>query len=298
MPGPYRPYRFKKFRRADLLARGIANRSRLRRYFTKWKLRNKLAKYTMPRMISKAIDYKLYPGLGKTLKVSKGQSTSVFPQRVEVILNYFDNERMVPTNTTQYQEFVLSMNSLFDPDEQTGGHQPRGFDQWKTYYGNYLVKECKYVVEIYAPYVTSMANNLMAGVDVGTTFSDLSYNSVNDFMEQAKTQYHKYKHITAQGVNSSQTGIMDRACFMGTVNIERLVRKFGPVNRSTSTVFKYPEDFAAAISADPTANLQLTVAVGSLLDTGSAVLNMPNVYVNYRLSYKVEFFNLLEPAQS
>lgn len=39
--------------------------------------------------------------------------------------------------------YVLSGNSLFDPDVSGTGHQPMGFDQWTAFYAQYLVMGCK-----------------------------------------------------------------------------------------------------------------------------------------------------------
>jgi len=38
-------------------------------------------------------------------------------------------------------------NSLFDPDLTGTGHQPYGFDQWKTYYGTYMVTSSRISLE-------------------------------------------------------------------------------------------------------------------------------------------------------
>lgn len=41
---------------------------------------------------------------------------------------------------------VIRLNSLFDPDQTGVGHQPRGYDQWKLFYLNYVVSRCDYEI--------------------------------------------------------------------------------------------------------------------------------------------------------
>jgi len=44
--------------------------------------------------------------------------------------------------------YVVSANSLFDPNHTGAGHQPRGFDQFMTMYDHYTVVGCKITVTL------------------------------------------------------------------------------------------------------------------------------------------------------
>lgn len=53
--------------------------------------------------------------------------------------------------------YVWKCNSLFDPDQTGGGHQPYGFDQFKTYYATYSVKRSRCYVECLSAVAASLA---------------------------------------------------------------------------------------------------------------------------------------------
>lgn len=52
--------------------------------------------------------------------------------------------------------YTWKANSLFDPDSTGGGHQPYGFDQFKTYYGLYQVVHSR----IYSEVIVAVAASL------------------------------------------------------------------------------------------------------------------------------------------
>lgn len=49
--------------------------------------------------------------------------------------------------TGSLAQYQFRANSLFDPDLTGTGHQPYGFDQWKTYYATYMVTSSRITVE-------------------------------------------------------------------------------------------------------------------------------------------------------
>jgi len=62
----------------------------------------------------------------------------MFPERLQVRFRYHDFFTFASTSGIPYLQ-IFRGNSLFDPDYTTTGHQPFGFDQWKSIYGNYRV---------------------------------------------------------------------------------------------------------------------------------------------------------------
>jgi len=62
---------------------------------------------------------------------------TLIPSRVRTQLTYADMYSIPAGSGVTF--YAYKVNGLFDPDAQTGGHQPYLFDQWKVFYPNYLV---------------------------------------------------------------------------------------------------------------------------------------------------------------
>lgn len=78
-----------------------------------------------------------FSGQKPTIHRIRGQG-GAFPDRLQVKLRYCDTY----TATSTLGALVLQVmrgNSLFDPDSTGSGHQPFGFDQWKTIMSYYRV---------------------------------------------------------------------------------------------------------------------------------------------------------------
>jgi hypothetical protein len=67
------------------------------------------------------------------------------PSSVRVHLPYVQRFSLNPTLGATVTQ-VFRLNSLFDPDYTGTGHQPRFFDQWCSFYTNYVVCGCHYEV--------------------------------------------------------------------------------------------------------------------------------------------------------
>lgn len=81
-------------------------------------------------------------------------------------------------------------NSLFDPQETSGGHQPFGFDQWATLYNSYMVLGSKITVTWY-DIGTVNTNPLTVGVYLSDSAS-LPYTTTDTFIEARKGQFRQY----------------------------------------------------------------------------------------------------------
>lgn len=70
------------------------------------------------------------------------------PKSVTTTLYYTEQLNNATVVSSAYQAFKMSVNSLYDPNftHLTTGHQPRGYDQYMTYYGHYQVisSTCKF----------------------------------------------------------------------------------------------------------------------------------------------------------
>jgi hypothetical protein len=69
------------------------------------------------------------------------KTISGFPISQRVKLNYFHYE-VLDTGGTTLGYFDLRANGVYDPVVAVGGHQPLGYDQWSTFYNNWVVLAC------------------------------------------------------------------------------------------------------------------------------------------------------------
>lgn len=100
----------------------------------------------------------------------------VIPDKALVTLPYSDYKQFVGNTANIPIQWKFRMNSLFDPDLTYTGHQPLGFDQWKTFYNRYRVYKVAYRITF-----VNVENKF--GLQVGvfpdnsgsyTTFTELS----------------------------------------------------------------------------------------------------------------------------
>ena len=74
--------------------------------------------------------------------VSVPRNKMGFPQSMRTSLRYCDSFDIHPTSSTPVVK-TFRANGLYDPDGSTGGHQPRGFDQFCDVFKKYTVKNAK-----------------------------------------------------------------------------------------------------------------------------------------------------------
>lgn len=87
---------------------------------------------SVARQLSRAADYRRGPGPTTGLSVG-----APIPDRMVTKLSYY--QVITLTGGAGIQDQVFSLNCLYDPDISGGGHQPRGFDQWASFYARYRV---------------------------------------------------------------------------------------------------------------------------------------------------------------
>jgi len=77
------------------------------------------------------------------------RGVSLVPDQMRVVLKY--NQVITMVNVAGIGTHVFRLNSLFDPDLTGTGHQPLGFDQWATLYGEYQVMGSRIKVRAIPP---------------------------------------------------------------------------------------------------------------------------------------------------
>lgn len=81
-----------------------------------------------------------------------------FPKKMCVSLKYVTDIE-VPSHEDGAAPYIFRMNSIFDPDVTSTGHQPFGHDQYQAIYSKYCVIGAKVKVEILSNAITSASGD-------------------------------------------------------------------------------------------------------------------------------------------
>lgn len=114
-------------------------------------------------------------GRRKNARVTVPRNRLGFPQQMRSTLRYTYRSEFALTNTTA-QTSTIRANDLFDPNYATGGHQPRGFDEFMSIYNEFTVLGSKVKVDfMYEGYLnpttTGTAGNLIQAISGVSTSS-------------------------------------------------------------------------------------------------------------------------------
>lgn len=237
----------------------------------------------------------------------------VFPPRIMVKLPYFESIRLVDTENIVQTEHIMDLTSAYDPNQTGTGGQPRGYDQWASIYGNYIVRGVAYKIKIRPSSdtaATNVATNFILGVTCGPEgFSSQNFQDLKDYMEYPKSKYHKWQHSTRE-VNNPREGAMYRGrtdYMSGYVSNKKLLRYYGAkgimgASVGGQTVYIYPNDYAAPTGTSPASINELCLWAASLPEDGNAFDGgekyLPYMYADVRLVYYVEFWNPVFPIVS
>lgn len=99
-----------------------------------------------------------------------------FPSRKNVVLRYVDDFTLNAGNASTAVR-VFKVNSLFDPDDSVGGHQPMYFDQYKLIYSGYKVNYATITFICTDNHVVNTATTFNIN---GTTTSNPQYYALNE----------------------------------------------------------------------------------------------------------------------
>ena len=198
------------------------------------------------------------PRMPRTNMLSKQLSKNrPFPMTQRATLRYctvldFNLEVATPVISQRY-----CANGLFDPDDQIGGHQPYGFDQWSAIYDQYMVESSRCVVEVQG-ISSASADNVVWGINLAdTTTATLD---LEQLMEQDLSVYRMIDtNVTKLGL-----GYNAKRFFAG----------------------KQLDSLQAGISANPTETAHFHVWAGS---TAGGVSNPSNFRLAVTLIYNVVF---------
>ncbi len=153
---------------------------------------------------------------------------TLFPDKARLRMNYMDTQSRstsgaVGVNGVNWQ---YRLNSLFDPDFTTGGHQPRGRDQWSAIYQNYYIPSCTIAVKMANTGLTNDFGGWIAISQGRDTINPLENTSLTtpfltnyDTLERATDPLYstKLKHFSAMGGGSSQWVFLSKKFYLRKV---------------------------------------------------------------------------------
>jgi hypothetical protein len=191
-------------------------------------------------------------------------SAPLMPSKMRRILRYNTQLTLTAPSTSTITNYQFRLNSLYDPDLTSTGHQPMGYDQLTALYNQWVVTRCRVIVNAIMltdpAYVSGSAGMLaMYGVandsSVPTTPSQLIEN-------------HQPSYSTVSGFQN----------YCRLVRTFDLPRMFG----LSQTQYTADDTFYGQISANPSKNAYLNLAYFTL--------GIPNsLSATFRVDVTIEF---------
>jgi len=119
---------------------------------------------------------------------------------------------------------IYRANSVFDPYQPTGGHQPMGFDQWATIYNKYTVVGSRATLKYSPLSITNVTQGRMGILLSSDTAGTASFTSVNNLLE-SKLVGKNWKEIGSTVTMYSKNDAMvaknfSAKRFFGKVNVQ------------------------------------------------------------------------------
>lgn len=220
--------------------------------------RNSFTKNKRPRKKRQIIETQDKSHSNNFKSVVSYRSGTGLPQKKFVKLKYADK---IVHNGSILNQTDYRMNSLFDPNFTSLGHQPLGFDEWKALYNRYRVNSVK--VEVTAVQQDN-AENASDMVAIFPNINDVSVVQAARVMELENVAY------TFVGNTSSGQSIQKLEMYID-------IKKLMGLN-------ELDEDYASLVTTNPVINPKFTVWVENLWGNATAI----NIMVE--ITYYAEFF--------
>ena len=220
---------------------------------------------------------------------SKGRSgfLSTFPKSMAVEMVYCD-EITVPSKDAGTAPFKFRLNSIFDPDFTSGGHQPRGRDQYAAIYSKYCVVGAEVdVVPIYSSQ-SNTETTLMGFIDDDQA-GDTGY-SVKDLTELQMIGS-TAKLITIgdggtqniQGRKASKLHFsVNTKKFFGYGKDTQIITPVG-IGQGEATDLVGPEEVGAAFGTNPAKPIYLKLHCGGINHDGANATLACRVTIKYKV---------------
>lgn len=244
----------------------------------------------------------------KRRKTARKQNNSViprplkcFPNSMKLTMRYCDNIT-IPNHNAGAGPYVFRMNSIYDPDHTSVGHQPRFHDQVSAIYSKYCVIGAKAYIEL----LSSGSSAVAGGIGNPTVFAYLDDSATADSRSLEQ-------HIELGMPNSAYVMTTIPGSSNNRIELSRAkrsfamkygVRKFWGVDKKTQLIFpagtgtgdEYVEEsrYAALFGTNPTRTCFLKLKVFDSALTGDSA----SVYARVTIDYTVVAFSPVEVGSS
>lgn len=186
------------------------------------------------------------------------------PQRMLAKLPYFTSGQLY-SSAGLYQQQLMNLNSLYDPDRSGVGHQPLGRDEWASWYNRYRVYKVDYII--------TMTN---LDPDQSATVAVINQNGIPTYANESAFEQ--------PGAFVKTVGTRDgnaKVVIKGSVYLPRL-------NGKTPSAYRANDDTQAQNSANPLEVLTQALVVAPTL-AGAEV----NIGYSIKYIYHCELFDPL-----
>lgn len=121
----------------------------------------------------------------RRLRLNTNPMRTAFPANRIVKMKYVSKFVIDVGASAEFKEYIFSANSIFDPDVTSAGHQPYGFDQWTTFYKQYVVLGSKITVQGITDTTSTPSIYGVRTVDLATT----GHTTITGLMENPIVSY-------------------------------------------------------------------------------------------------------------
>lgn len=90
--------------------------------------------------------------------------SSSFPREMKVTFNYSEFYQLTST-VGLMKDQLMNLNSIYDPNRTSTGHQPQGYDQWANFYNRYRVDGCLVTARFTTAPVTGIIISMLGNND-------------------------------------------------------------------------------------------------------------------------------------
>jgi len=164
--------------------------------------------------------------------------------------------------------YIMRLNSLYDPDQTGGGHQPYGYNTLESLYNRYRVINTSWRIQV--PKTNEIVQvGCLPGNGLGAGFSNFSL-----LKETPRTRY-----FTQQPGGQCLT-------LSGGVGIASIVGR-------TKSQYMADDRYQALVTSNPSEDADLVIMVANVLDVAQ-----PNVAINIIMEFTAEFFDVKQQVQS
>lgn len=108
---------------------------------------------------------------------------SGFPSRKMVKLRYVDTGLVLDPAGGSIAQDIYRANSILDPYQPVGGHQPLGSDQWSQIYNQYTVVGAKFTMRYANLSITNLTPGRFGVLLSSDTIGTASFTTINNLLE-------------------------------------------------------------------------------------------------------------------